>query len=342
MEDNRLSPAIQLAKAGHKKEARRLLEAILKDNPNNATAWLWMSDVAGDNREKISFLKSVLNIDPENVFARKGLLQLGVEPEIKQGVDSSSPRSPDSQKKQLDPSQTKLETLPTPSSIPRASTKKRQVFLIAGFIIVMASLLAVFVICKFYPFNCSLPTPASVSVLDPTNQIPATWTPTSENFPLLGEYIFTTSDLNILCGETIWLLSDEPEDFQFDGQSESGAVDYSGRAWISDNGAGTLSILVTRFKDASYANDAYNRLIDGAIERGDHEITISSEHKAPWTSSSCFRETKKGMGSFTCNFNYNTIVLAVIFRTTTIPEDAWEIPFNLGWLQMDVLESAGF
>jgi Tfp pilus assembly protein PilF len=57
MEDNKLSPAIQLAKAGHKKEARQLLETILKEDSNNTTAWLWMSDVAKDNQEKKTFLK---------------------------------------------------------------------------------------------------------------------------------------------------------------------------------------------------------------------------------------------------------------------------------------------
>lgn len=91
-----LQQGIAAAKAKRNEEARQLLQNAIKLNPGNETAWLWLSSVAKDQQERIFCLRQILQINPENDMAQKGLKALGVaigsQAETTSAAGSSIPR----------------------------------------------------------------------------------------------------------------------------------------------------------------------------------------------------------------------------------------------------------
>src|SRR5436190_16452601 len=85
-----LQQGIAAARAGQNVEARQLLQEAVKRDPQSETAWLWLSSVAKDDKERIFCLKQLLNINPNNENAIKGLRQLGIGPG---GAAASSPEA---------------------------------------------------------------------------------------------------------------------------------------------------------------------------------------------------------------------------------------------------------
>ncbi len=75
-----LKQGIALARDGDKAQARDYFQNAIRLDPQNETAWLWMSSVAKDNRERVFCLKNLLQINPENEMALKTLRALGVDP----------------------------------------------------------------------------------------------------------------------------------------------------------------------------------------------------------------------------------------------------------------------
>jgi len=75
-----LIQGINLAKAGQKDQARALIQNAIKLEPQNETAWLWMSSVARDNRERLFCLQNLLQINPQNEMALKAVQAMGVDP----------------------------------------------------------------------------------------------------------------------------------------------------------------------------------------------------------------------------------------------------------------------
>lgn len=71
-----LQQAIAAVKAGDKSTGQRLLAEVLKAEPGNETAWLWLATVLDDPEKKKQCLRQVLQIDPHHPAARKGLAQL--------------------------------------------------------------------------------------------------------------------------------------------------------------------------------------------------------------------------------------------------------------------------
>jgi hypothetical protein len=72
-----LQLGIEAARAGDKAEARELFRLVTREDPNNAQGWLWLAGVAEDREEKRVALEHVIQIDPSNDLARKGLAALG-------------------------------------------------------------------------------------------------------------------------------------------------------------------------------------------------------------------------------------------------------------------------
>src|SRR5512136_2165037 len=72
-----LSDAIATIKAGRRDEGRVMLTRILAQDGNNVTALLWMTEVATTPEERRIYLKRILEIDPTNALARRGLEILG-------------------------------------------------------------------------------------------------------------------------------------------------------------------------------------------------------------------------------------------------------------------------
>lgn len=73
--DELLSAAIVAAKGKQLTEARDLLRRVLKRDPANVTAWLWMGGVVDDPLKREACLRKVLELDPEHPAGRRGLVQ---------------------------------------------------------------------------------------------------------------------------------------------------------------------------------------------------------------------------------------------------------------------------
>ena len=72
-----LQQGIALAKAGRHEEARELLLQVIDQDERNETAWLWISGVVDNDEDKAIALENVLQINPANEWAKRGLAILG-------------------------------------------------------------------------------------------------------------------------------------------------------------------------------------------------------------------------------------------------------------------------
>lgn len=68
-----LSQAISLIRSGQKDQARDLLYALLKADPHNEMAWLWLAETLPNDEQRIRALEQCLKAIPESQLARKGL-----------------------------------------------------------------------------------------------------------------------------------------------------------------------------------------------------------------------------------------------------------------------------
>ncbi len=75
-----LEEAIQAIKAGDKATGRQMLADILQADLENESAWLWLSGVADSDDEKRKCLQRVLEINPDNTVAKRGLALLAQRP----------------------------------------------------------------------------------------------------------------------------------------------------------------------------------------------------------------------------------------------------------------------
>lgn len=91
-------------KAGRKKEARQLLEQVIAVDERNEEAWLWLSGCVETPEDQLVCLENVLEINPKNEKARKGLERLQSRPNV--APPASAPANP-----------------PVPGSLPAAPTR---------------------------------------------------------------------------------------------------------------------------------------------------------------------------------------------------------------------------
>ncbi len=75
-----LQQGIAAAKNNRLDIARGLFQRVVELDPRNEIAWAWLASVARDDRERLSFLKRLWEINPQNAYAIKGLRALGIEP----------------------------------------------------------------------------------------------------------------------------------------------------------------------------------------------------------------------------------------------------------------------
>ena len=73
MSSSTLQTAIAAVHSGDKETAQRLLAQVIRDDPQNATAWLWMSSVTDSDEHRRYCLEQVLTINPHNETAQHGL-----------------------------------------------------------------------------------------------------------------------------------------------------------------------------------------------------------------------------------------------------------------------------
>jgi len=70
---NELSKAVALAKSGDKNSAYQMLSQIVKEQPDDETAWAWLAYCAPTRETKRSALEVVLQINPQNQGAQRAL-----------------------------------------------------------------------------------------------------------------------------------------------------------------------------------------------------------------------------------------------------------------------------
>jgi hypothetical protein len=71
-----LEEGIQAVKAGRVKEAQDWFVSLLQIDRYNEKAWLWLSGAADDDQDRLECILEVLNINPENAIAQRGLSAL--------------------------------------------------------------------------------------------------------------------------------------------------------------------------------------------------------------------------------------------------------------------------
>lgn len=71
MISEKLEMAVELIKAGKKTTAVPILKEILKENPKDENAWLWLYYCAEDTQYKKFYVRQVLEINPNNPQAIK-------------------------------------------------------------------------------------------------------------------------------------------------------------------------------------------------------------------------------------------------------------------------------
>jgi hypothetical protein len=92
MVESETNHAIEVIKQGNLTEGAKILSVVISKNPENELAWLWMSACVGDQEKKIYCLQKVIQLNPSNQSARKGLITFGVEvpPEEPQPVEEAA------------------------------------------------------------------------------------------------------------------------------------------------------------------------------------------------------------------------------------------------------------
>lgn len=88
-----LQQGMAAAKAGQKQQALEILQRVVKLDPRNESAWLWLSSVARNNQERIFCLRQLYSINPSNDLAIKGLQALGIDPTTEKVVADPTPTS---------------------------------------------------------------------------------------------------------------------------------------------------------------------------------------------------------------------------------------------------------
>lgn len=92
MPNEQLQKAIEAIKGGEKNSGKLILYKLVKDEPGNELAWMWLSACIDDNNQKIKCLEKVIEINPNNEKARIALQRLKSvisEPDISAMITNS-------------------------------------------------------------------------------------------------------------------------------------------------------------------------------------------------------------------------------------------------------------
>jgi hypothetical protein len=81
MSREKVNQAIQLIREGNTKAAGKILAEVVKQEPKNETAWLWLAGCFENNEKKKFCLKKALEINPKNQKAWDALNRLSQEEE---------------------------------------------------------------------------------------------------------------------------------------------------------------------------------------------------------------------------------------------------------------------
>ena len=89
-----LEEAIAFIKAGNKQAGQEMLADLIQADLDNELAWLWLSSVVDTDDRRRQCLVRVLEINPDNKAAQRGLAKLGPPKGAVQAARSSEPAGP--------------------------------------------------------------------------------------------------------------------------------------------------------------------------------------------------------------------------------------------------------
>ncbi len=92
-----LQLGIDAAREGNREEARNLFSLLTRQEPDNVQAWLWLAGVAEGPEQRRAALERVLELDPDNEMAIKGLQAMGAplpKHESERPTEASPPPPP--------------------------------------------------------------------------------------------------------------------------------------------------------------------------------------------------------------------------------------------------------
>jgi hypothetical protein len=180
MDNDLLNQAIQAIKNGDKETGRKILFDLVKREPRNESAWLWLAASVQSDKQRIDCLKMVLAINPENQNAKIALskIQKVEEPTLEALIPNIQPSTnpPNAVVSIQYQSKAKIKDLPKDKK--SIFTKTQWIILggVAGFSIILIISLSII----SFIINIS-GQPTQVAVFIPTNtmiKFPSTWTPT--------------------------------------------------------------------------------------------------------------------------------------------------------------------
>jgi tetratricopeptide (TPR) repeat protein len=116
---------IAAAKAGQKDEARQFLQQSLRLDPGSEAAWLWLTSVARDQRERLFCLNKLLEINPNSDMGLQSLQQLGLTREQLAQSQQSGTQTPPPPARTATPPPTSARSVPAaqtpaPTAAPQA------------------------------------------------------------------------------------------------------------------------------------------------------------------------------------------------------------------------------
>ena len=86
--------AIQAIQNDDTETGKQLLAQVLRADPTNVEAWLWMSDVVDSDEKKRDCLRQVLTLEPQNQTAQRKMAGLLATAASKAATDSYAPSKP--------------------------------------------------------------------------------------------------------------------------------------------------------------------------------------------------------------------------------------------------------
>ncbi len=211
MADEKLTEGIAAFKGGNKTAAKQILSEVIRAEPTNETAWLWLSACVDTIGQKTYCLKRALAINPGNLDARQALEQLeqqerverpplpsleemGTVPKVRPPTFDTTPGSGSERKapiKSASPAPTLREKTTSLAHKPKlaSSVKKSNSFtatwialsVTVGFVCVAVSLIAVALTRNWITDKA---TPVAVIVMGATASQVETVVPTQHNTPL--------------------------------------------------------------------------------------------------------------------------------------------------------------
>jgi tetratricopeptide (TPR) repeat protein len=187
-----LLQAIEALRIHDQAGAKDLLTRLLKADPKNASVWVWLSAAVDTQKERLYCLQTAIQLDPENVAAKRGLIILGALP-----PDDSVPPFPVNRPRLWEE---KLAAASEPQKKPRGwANPLTRVFMVLG--------IAIIVLGIFIGGYMLLPKTAKPGILrTPTRYSTATFTRTSTDTPIAS---LRTPTPTFLGPTPLWMFLDK-------------------------------------------------------------------------------------------------------------------------------------